>query len=518
MFKSECKVVTKHIVNRWSKDTVSKITRLDIPMCSAILDQAFVDCRMLLEVNMPEVIVIGKSVFAGCINLKHIYLPKCTTIDDYAFAECLNLMSAYLPNCVSVGHSAFRSCCMLKIMSLPMCEVLEHNVFNGCTSLERLELDIIQSFSGDIFNHCQNLSSVYAPKCVNVDGYYSRLPYDFTLSNDAHSIRLSLTLADGQTKNATILSDRQLDKLLNSQPFKLVKVLNTTGGVIWITPLQHMIDELIVCGENLHVSSRANVRYLTCNTTERNVYLSSSIERFTSSSEQIGVAIDRKSKLREIILPNCTNFKLDGYLNTGITIDAPKVETFFIDSFNNVIPEFYFPNLTKLSFAQYKYQWVSIVYTHSNPYLYQMLRHKVLYSPKHNQIKGQIDEKLLANCPRLSKPIHHIIYPEHLQPSPYKQITDYLYEYSDFYQTSRRNNPPHELEELNPREFLTKGELIDKLSFDNEYELAIQVAKHVIERTDNPVIDDLLRSVSRLSVSRFMQLVRAMLPDNVYMY
>ena len=517
MFKSECKIIPKRTTSKWFKDVADEAPRLDIPMCIAILEQAFMDCRTLIEVNMPEVAMIGKCAFSGCINLKHIYLPKCTTIDDYAFVECLNLMSAYLPNCVSIGRAAFRDCRMLKIMSLPMCEMLECDVFNDCTSLERVELDIIQSFSGNIFKHCQNLSSVYAPKCDDIQDGYTYLPYDLTLSDKAQTIQLSLTLANGQTKTATVLSNKQLDKLVNSQPFKLVKVLNKSEHIIWMGPLQYTIDELITCGKQLHVSSRANVRYMTGSATVSDIYLSPSIERFTSLLKRVEIVINKRSKLKEIILPSCTYFRLMGDLNTGITIDAPKVETFVADSYNHIIPEFYFPNLTVLKISQYQYSYVPIVYTHSNPYLYQMLRHGVVYSPKYDQIKKHI-ERAKLRIPSSSKPVYQIIYPEHIQQSPYKHITDYLYEYSEFYQTARRDHSPQELEELNPREFLTKGELIDKLSFDNEYELAIQVAKHVVERTDNPVIEDLFKSACRLGVSRFMHLVRAMLPDDVYMY
>ena len=69
-----------------------------------IHDKAFIDCKQITEVRVPDTVVsIGKSAFSGCTNLEKIQIPaSVTAIGSSAFSCCSSLENITIPGSVSV--------------------------------------------------------------------------------------------------------------------------------------------------------------------------------------------------------------------------------------------------------------------------------------------------------------------------------------------------------------------------------------------------------------------------------
>lgn len=68
---------------------------------------AFLNCKPLKIISLPDVKSIESVAFQDCIGLKTIYAPSVSSISDFAFADCPNLHSVTLGNISAAGIRIF---------------------------------------------------------------------------------------------------------------------------------------------------------------------------------------------------------------------------------------------------------------------------------------------------------------------------------------------------------------------------------------------------------------------------
>ena len=73
----------------------------------ALPSSAFLNCKPLKVISLPDVKSIESVAFQDCIGLKTIYAPIVSSISDFAFADCLKLKSVTLGNISAAGISIF---------------------------------------------------------------------------------------------------------------------------------------------------------------------------------------------------------------------------------------------------------------------------------------------------------------------------------------------------------------------------------------------------------------------------
>lgn len=68
---------------------------------------AFLNCKPLKVISLPDVKSIEPVAFQDCIGLKTIYAPSVSSISDFAFADCPDLHSVTLGNISAAGIRIF---------------------------------------------------------------------------------------------------------------------------------------------------------------------------------------------------------------------------------------------------------------------------------------------------------------------------------------------------------------------------------------------------------------------------
>ena len=73
----------------------------------ALPSSAFLNCKPLKVISLPDVKSIESVAFQDCIRLKTIYAPRVSSISDFAFADCPDLKSVTLGNISAAGIRIF---------------------------------------------------------------------------------------------------------------------------------------------------------------------------------------------------------------------------------------------------------------------------------------------------------------------------------------------------------------------------------------------------------------------------
>ena len=73
----------------------------------ALPSSAFLNCKPLKVISLPDVKSIESVAFQDCIGLETIYAPIVSSISDFAFADCPNLHSVTLGNISAAGTRIF---------------------------------------------------------------------------------------------------------------------------------------------------------------------------------------------------------------------------------------------------------------------------------------------------------------------------------------------------------------------------------------------------------------------------
>lgn len=73
----------------------------------ALPSSAFLNCKPLKVINLPDVKSIESVAFQECNRLETIYAPRVSSISDLAFSYCQNLKSVTLGNISAAGFCIF---------------------------------------------------------------------------------------------------------------------------------------------------------------------------------------------------------------------------------------------------------------------------------------------------------------------------------------------------------------------------------------------------------------------------
>lgn len=73
----------------------------------ALPSSAFLNCKPLKVISLPDVKSIESVAFQDCIDLETIYAPRVSSISDFAFADCPQLRSVTLGNISAAGIRIF---------------------------------------------------------------------------------------------------------------------------------------------------------------------------------------------------------------------------------------------------------------------------------------------------------------------------------------------------------------------------------------------------------------------------
>ena len=136
-----------------------------------ICDRAFVDCKSLRSIVIPDgIISIGYGAFSGCKSLADIVIPdSVSSIGDCAFEGCKSLCSLVIPDSVtSIGEGAFYDCKSLISIVIPdSVTSIGRGAFSGCTSLTNIAIpDGVTSIGDCAFCGCESLSNIVIPDSV----------------------------------------------------------------------------------------------------------------------------------------------------------------------------------------------------------------------------------------------------------------------------------------------------------------------------------------------------------------
>ena len=80
---------------------------LTVSGVEALPSSAFLNCKPLKVISLPDVKSIESEAFQDCIGLETIYAPIVSSISDFAFADCPDLKSVTLGNISAAGIRIF---------------------------------------------------------------------------------------------------------------------------------------------------------------------------------------------------------------------------------------------------------------------------------------------------------------------------------------------------------------------------------------------------------------------------
>lgn len=141
------------------------ILSIDIPEGIETIGNAACNyCKKVVTLNIPGSVKDYSGAFVRMHSLKKVKIPAIKEISSDAFVDCRSLVDIFIPEGVErICRDAFVSCTALKEVSLPQTlTVLERGVFYNCTSLEEITIPAAVVEIGDYaFFECKSLHSVY---------------------------------------------------------------------------------------------------------------------------------------------------------------------------------------------------------------------------------------------------------------------------------------------------------------------------------------------------------------------
>ena len=141
------------------------LNAITIPDSISIGDTAFGSCASLRSIKLPEhLLTLGMAVFQSCVSLDSIRIPESIkTIESSTFQGCTSLCYVQIPNGVtSIGKGAFKDCGALHSIDIPnSVKTLAWGAFWGCSSLDSITIpNSVTSMAERVFEDCTNLKSV----------------------------------------------------------------------------------------------------------------------------------------------------------------------------------------------------------------------------------------------------------------------------------------------------------------------------------------------------------------------
>ena len=129
---------------------------------TGIDDEAFSDCKSLMEVLIPKsVILIGDKAFYGCQSLTNISIPESVkSIGNETFYRCQSLSNVLIPESVdSIGKLAFYGCLNLTAITIPeSVKSIGEDAFSCCETLTNILIPAgVTSIGKNAFSYCESL-------------------------------------------------------------------------------------------------------------------------------------------------------------------------------------------------------------------------------------------------------------------------------------------------------------------------------------------------------------------------
>lgn len=130
---------------------------------------AFFMCINARFVIPESLAIIGKEAFYNCSNIKEINLSNLNTISEDAFARCDNLTKFNVKNVTEIiQENAFRDCVMLTFFNISKSTIyISKNAFKNCTSLQGFLVD------GKNPNYCDIDGVLFNKSCTTLVKYPS---------------------------------------------------------------------------------------------------------------------------------------------------------------------------------------------------------------------------------------------------------------------------------------------------------------------------------------------------------
>lgn len=164
---------------------------IDLSKLTNIPDNAFGSCTSLESISIPNVTAIGEKAFKYS-GVKHAIGSNVTSIGTEAFMECKNLINANLPLVTIVPYQAFNNCTKLESVYFDSLTTIEQKAFRDCSSLKTFGANNIKLIGEESFYNCSALTA------INLKSYSDTyIPeYAFYKCNSLSSFSLSSTVTE----------------------------------------------------------------------------------------------------------------------------------------------------------------------------------------------------------------------------------------------------------------------------------------------------------------------------------
>jgi len=316
-----------------------------------IQDNAFANCSLLTQINLPETIKI----------IEHNALCSIKIIEHNAFSFCSNLEYITLPSLItSLNANTFQGCTKLRYIEIPeLVSNIGSNAFSGCLSLRKIILPkSLFTYGSNIFDECSSLTDVVynglvffnpsQPVITNAYIYENRnitnLSSKFTNINfiiDVNKIKYGVNAI---TKNATIL---YVDKSLQECIF-----LNELDDYRVTSISEYAFIQCNIVSINIPSAITIINKYafLNCNLLKK-VFLPRSITLIDD------YVFDGCVLLSDVIFEGeLTSIgaicSVDRKITTAYTVSGPSMNDILAPYFTNITENIYidFPNISGINY------------------------------------------------------------------------------------------------------------------------------------------------------------------------
>ena len=158
------------------------LTELNLPAsCIVISPRGFMDCKKLVNAELPGILDIHPSTFSGCSALKEVYIPVVRIIFEHGFDGCTNLRSSFgeltpigklgwfETDASAILEYAFRGCKSIEKLSCPKLIVAREASFSGCTGITELSLPVATRIETEAFGECSSLQKLSLPATESIE-------------------------------------------------------------------------------------------------------------------------------------------------------------------------------------------------------------------------------------------------------------------------------------------------------------------------------------------------------------
>lgn len=130
------------------------------PQMSFVDVDAFRNCERLNSIDLTKVRALKNGAFSGCKSLTSVQLVgiKEEDLGERVFDECSSLVNVQIDEMLYIGRYMFRNCTALKSFSFEGVTYIGGNAFFGCENLVTISnYGSVETFGTSAFEGCKNL-------------------------------------------------------------------------------------------------------------------------------------------------------------------------------------------------------------------------------------------------------------------------------------------------------------------------------------------------------------------------